>query len=256
MEMRIDFLKWLSVKLYLISLGMYATIALVMLLPGVFSTYLNVPQVWTSFGVFFVISFLRAAYESLVIYESPVKSLSLHKMLILTFVTSSTISIISMYLTSKLGYFSIPVALIISMIVVGKLKAALWPSHERHGFFAELPAKLELISTGRYGFYAILVGITYFAYAKHNLSFVYSFAAAFFIGMMFEELYNFTKLYEQKITVRSLSAMIFWSAVCAVASTFIVMVMIKGFGYDGKPATIVSVILLKLIQPFGMRKFF
>ena len=254
-ETKIDFSRWLSTKLYLINVGMYATIGLIMLLPTILTKQLEIQPIIASFMAFFIVSFLRAAYESLVIYEAPVKSLSLHKMLILTLVTSGLMLFVSAFLKPKLGYFSIPVALIISMIVVGKLKTALWSTTERSGFFAALPAKLELVSWGRYGFYGFLVGITYIAYAKYNLNFMYAFAAGFFVGMMFEESYNLIKLYEQKLTIKTLVAMIIWSLICAITSMVIVMVMMKQFNYSGQAATIISVLLLKLIQPLGSRKF-
>lgn len=255
MEMRIDFLSWLSKKLYLINLALYATIGLVMTLPAVFAKYLEISPILASFGAYFVVLFLRAAYESIVVYEAPIKSLSPHKMLILTLVTASIISLISVFLKPKIGYFSIPVALIISMTIVGKLKAALWPATQRTGFLAELPAKLELVSLGRYGFYAIFVGIAYIACAKYGVDFIYAFPAGFFIGMIFEETYNLTKLYEQKLTAKSAAAMIIWSAVCAIGSTAIIIAMIKQFGFQDKVATIAGVIIIKLIQPLGSRKF-
>jgi hypothetical protein len=254
-ETRIDFLQWLSKKLYLTSIGLYTTVGIIMILPQLINKYLEIPLPTASLAAFFVVSFLRAAYESLVIYEAPVKSLSLHKMVILTLITSITMFYVSAYLKSKVGFFSIPLAIIIATIVVAKVKTALWPAHERPGFFAELPAKLDVNKLGTYSFYGFLVGITYIAYAKYGFNFYFAFAAAYFIGMIFEESYNLIKLYEQKVTVKYFIPMFLWSAFCAVASAAIVWAMMSMFGYSGQPATITSVILLKLIQPLGSRKF-
>jgi len=255
METRIDFLRWLSKKLYLITVGTYATIGLIMLLPPLLTMQFSIPMAAAGFGVFFVVAFLRAAYESLVIYEAPVKSLSIYKMLILTLVTSSVISLASAYLKPKVGYFSIPLAIIISMVVVGRLKEVLWGTTQRPGFFAELPAKLELVSLGRYGFYAFLVGITYMGYAKYGLNFYYAFAGAYFIGMIFEESYNLIKLYEQALEAKYVAPMILWAACCSIVSAAIVWLMMSDLGYSGQAATITSVLLLKLIQPLGSNKF-
>ena len=254
-ETRIDFLSWLSTKLYLINVGMYATIASVIGLPTVFVTYFGISSRLASFSAFFIILFLRAAYESLIVYEAPFKSLSLHKMLIFTLVTSSVMSFISIFLKPKIGYFAIPIATIVAMVIVGKLKAALFPSAERPGFFHELPAKLNLNKFGMYGFYAFLVGISYMGYGKYNFDFSYVFAIAFFIGMIFEESYNFTQIYDQKLTAKPLLAMIIWSATCAIVSSAIVWIMVGMFGFSGQPSTIISVVLLKLVQPLGSRKF-
>ena len=97
-ETKIDFSRWLSTKLYLINVGMYATIGLIMLLPTILTKQLEIQPIIASFMAFFIVSFLRAAYESLVIYEAPVKSLSLHKMLILTLVTSGLMLFVSAFL--------------------------------------------------------------------------------------------------------------------------------------------------------------
>lgn len=254
-ETRIDFLSWLSTKLYLISIGMYATIGLIMVLPVFLTRFFGIWPLVASFIAFFVVSFLRAAYESLVVYESPVKSLSLPKMLLLTFVTASVMSLVSYYIKPSVGYFSIPIAILLSLRVVTQLKAALWPAHERPGFFHELPTKLDENKFSMYGFYVFLVGISYLAVARYNLDFNYSFAAAFFIGMMFEEFYNLTQIYDQKPTAKPLLAMFIWSATCAITASALVWVMVGIAGISGQPATIISVILLKLIQPLGSRKF-
>lgn len=255
MEVKIDFLHWLSKKLYLISIGMYATIGTVMLLPIFLTNFFGICPIIASFIAFFIVSFLRAAYESIVVYEYPIKSLSLSKMLVLVLVTSSVMSFVSYYLKPSMGYFSIPVAILISLRVVAKLKAALWPAVERPGFFHGLTAKLALNKFGMYGFYVFLVGISYVAVAKYNLDFNITFAAAFFIGMMFEEFYNLIQIYDQDLTTKPLVGIIAWSATCAIASSAIVWVMVGMLGFSGQPSTIISVILLKLVQPLGSRKF-
>lgn len=254
METRIDFLTWLSKKLYLTNVGLYATIIVIMVLPKLFIKTFEISPAFASFAAFFIVAFVRAAYDSVVIYETPVKSLSLHKMSILSLVTSVVMAFVAAYLRPMLGYFSIPVALIISMIVVGKLKEALWPSVERPGFLHELPAKLDINKKGTYCFYAILVGIAYIAINKYGVSFVTAFSTAFFIGMMLEEFYTMTKVYDQNITSKMAFSMIVWSASCAIVSTAIVMFMMKYFGFAGQAATIASVVLIKLIQPLGSRK--
>ena len=141
------------------------------------------------------------------------------------------------------------------MRVVGKLKAALWPITQRQGFFVELPAVLELVQVGRYGFYAFLVGITYMAYGKYGYNFIYAFPAAYFIGMIYEEGYNLIKVYKQQITTKRLFAMIAWSLFCVIAATAMVVILMKQFGYTGQAATITSVLVVKLMQPLGSRRF-
>ena len=256
METRINFLRWLSTKLWLINVGMYATMCVVMVLPAMLTNYLAIPSLLASFSVFFVVSLLCAAYESLIIYEAPIQSLSPHKMLILSLVISTVMMVACTVLKPNLGYFSIPVALIISMLVVGNLKVALWKPTQRLGFFAELPAKLKLISIGRYGFYGCLVGIAVFGCKTIGMAyFPIAFPTGFFLGMFFEERYNQMALYEQPVPNKTLSSIIIWSAVCAIASTVIILVMINQLGCPSQAATITRVVILKLVQPLISRKF-
>ena len=255
MEIKIDFLQWLSKKLYFTNAGLYATIIIIMVLPTLLTKAFGIPQTAARLAVFFIVPFIRAAYESLVIYEAPIKSLSLPKMLFLSATTASSMFFAAHFLKPKLGYFSIPVSIIIAMIVVGKLKAKLWPSAERPGFFHNLPTKLEVSKRGMYGFYAILVSITYITYNKYHIDFSLAFAAAFLVGVIFEEAYNMIHVYNQPITPKIITTMVILASVCAIIATAIVWVMIGMFDFDGKTATITSVVLLKLIQPLGSRKF-
>jgi hypothetical protein len=255
MESRSDFSTWLSKKIYLINVGTYATIGLVMVLPTFFAIWFGIAPWVAGFVAFFVVLFVRAAYENVVVYEAPIKNLSLYKMLILSLVSSGVMSLVAVFLKPKLGYFAIPVSVMISFMVIAKVKAALWPATAHPGFFLKLPAKLDLNKFGVYGFYGFLVGITYLVYAKYGFNFYYAFAAAFFVGVIFEESYNVIKLYEQQLTTKLTMRIILWAAFCAMLASAIVWMMMQQFGYSGQVATIVSVITAKLVQPLGLRKF-
>lgn len=252
---KMDFSRWLSKKLYLASIGFYATIGILMVLSALATKAFGQKTIIASFAIFFIVALLKAAYESLVIYETPIKSLSPKKMMLLSSVTSGIMTIISVAIKPYIGYFSIPVSIIISLLIVKRLKEALWPATAHTGFFAKLPAKLEAVGPGRYIFFGSLVGITYLAYGKLDFNFFYSFAAAFFVSMIFEEFYNLTKLYEQKLDTRTITQMLLWTSCCAAMSSGIVFVMMEKFGYSGQFSTIASVVFLKLIQPIGSHKF-
>jgi hypothetical protein len=259
MKTSIDFLNWLSKKLYLATIGFYLTIGLIMLLPTIFAAMFGIPLHLivgvTAFSIKFVVVFLRAAYESLLIYEAPVKSLSPKKMLLLSLITATLMTLVSYYAKPSLGYFSIPVSIIISLLLVSRLKTAMWPVTPRHGFFALLPAKLGALSFGRYIFFGFLVGIAYLGYGKYGFNFYVVFATAYFVGMVVEELYNVVKVYEQKLNTKNVVATILWAVLCAGASAAIVWFMMSVLGYAGQAATITSVLVIKLIQPLGSRRF-
>lgn len=251
METKTHFLKKLVTKLYLADISFYTTICLVITLPVVLVKTFELPQLFANFVIFFVVSFLRATYESLIIYEAPVKSLSTSKMLTLSLINSGTIALIIYFLSPMLGYFSIPVSLTISMIFVQKLKTYLWPQHGRLGFFNALPIKLSLATKSKYLFFAFLIGITYCAYGIYGFNFFCSFAIAYFISMMFEELYNAIKIYEQSLTITKILMTILWAISCAVLSVGFVFALINFFNLSGQIATIMSIIFIKLIQPIA-----
>jgi len=84
------------------------------------------------------------------------------------------------------------------------------------------------------------------------MNFYISFGCAFFVGMIFEEVYNRIKLYEQQIALKSLIETNFWSAFCAAGCALLVFIFMQKLGLSGQLATIASVILIKLIQPLGV----
>lgn len=254
METKIDFLKWLSNKLYLTNVAMYATIGVAMMLPFFLVNIFALPQIIANFAAFLTVSLMRGFYEGLLIYETSLNQTSIKKLLVLAIATALSMTVILLYLKESLGNFVIPAAVIISRIIVGKLKAALWENTNRPGFFEKLPDKLTLNMTGSYYFFGILVGISYVAYGKYGLNFEYIFPVAFFIAMIVEELYKIINVYETNLTHKTILRLISWAAICAVLTTAIIIVMMKAFGCTGQAATIVGVILVKLIQPLGSRK--
>ena len=254
METKIDFLKWLSLKLYLTNAAMYATVGLSMLLPFLLLQALAMPQLIASFVAFLIISLSRAFFESIVINESPINGLAVSKLLTLSVATAATMTIVIFYLKAPCGNFVIPLAVIISRKIVGALKTALWQNTVRLGYFAELATKLQFNMTGTYYFFGALVGITYFAYGKYGFNFAYIFPSAFFLGIICEELYFMINVYEIEPGINTMFRLMAWAAACAIASTIIVISMMQLLGCSGQVATIVGVILIKLVQPLGSRK--
>ena len=253
MENKIEFFNWLWKKLYLASVGFYITIGLIMFLPKLMVNIFNIKPIASSLIAYFLVMFFRAAYESLIIYDYKIKKLSLNKMIKLSLVSSIIMIFVSYFLKPKMGHFAIPVSLIISMFFVKKLKEKIWAPAKRAGILKDLAKKIEQVSLGRYSFFLFLVGITYLGYAKFNFGFFYSFGIGFFVGIMFQEIYNLVKLFEQKINFINLIIITIWSLFCAIASGTLVALFMYKFDYSGQIATVSSVILLKLIQPLWLK---
>jgi hypothetical protein len=86
-----NFRHWLSIKLYLINLGTYATVIAVMILPSVILRFVTAPSLLIDFIVYFIVAFSRAIYESLVINEA--KKLSFSKVAFLALVMAVVLSL-------------------------------------------------------------------------------------------------------------------------------------------------------------------
>jgi hypothetical protein len=253
MENREEFLPWLASKIYLTTIALYATIGIVMMLPSALKAC-GMPPLAATFTAFFIVSLVRALYESMIIYQTPFNKLALEKILALVVVNASVMTYAFCILKPELGYFAIPVALVISTAVVTRLKAALWPNHTPAGFFAKLPAKLQTNMLGTYGFFAILVIIARTTYCSYGVPFQFAFPAAFFAGVLFEEVYKMISVYEQELHTKAIRAIVAWAAFCAVIATALTVLMIT-LGCPEQAATIASVVIVKLLQPFGSRKF-
>lgn len=254
MSENLTYSQWLSKKLFLANLGFYSTIAAVMTLPSVFVS-MDIPPLLASFFAFFIVVFIRAGYESLVIYEAKFHQIEPLKMAALSAITATSSSLISFFAKPALGYFAIPVAVMVSMLIVNKIKAILWPAHERQGFFAQMPAALNEVTFARYRFFAILVLGTYFAYGKYGISFPLAFPASFFVGMMVEEWSVIINAYKQKIGNKQIIGSIIWSIICSAEAIGIVGLLKNGLDFPYQTATIIGVLVIKLIQPLGSRKF-
>lgn len=255
MELSNNFLNKLSLKIYLTNISFYITVLIVLLAPNFFINFFVLTKFWASFLTFFIIALLKIIYEKVIIYELDFKELKIEKLFIFVLVNSSVMTAVMFYLKPYIGYFSIPVAIIFSNIFVTKLKEFLWPISDLNEFFLKLNQKLNVNSTGIYRFYWALVGITYIAYAKLDLNFYYFFAFAFFIGILIEEYYNFTKVYEQKINTKFIIFLIIWALICSISSSLIAWVLMQNLGYSGQISSITSVVFIKLIQYLGTRVF-
>jgi hypothetical protein len=252
--MNIEFSHWLSKKLYLINIGLYATISIVMILLPILKSSLGLHPILVSFVVFLIVSFLRAAYESIIVYEAPVTMATLLKLLILALATAGAMSAIAFFIKPYVGWFSLPIAIMTSFIFVKRLKIALWPSTTREGFFSQLPEKLQLQTFGFYGFCAILAGLAIIGYSKLGLKFEIAFSIALFVAMIFEELYNSIKIYEQKPTLRNIALTTVWSSMNAIVATALVITLITKCGLPEATGTVLGITIIKLIQPLGSRK--
>lgn len=217
METKTDFACWLSKKLYLQTLGLYANVllsyGLMLMLMKLFAISLAQTSVFSFMVIFFGVmpaGILFMLYEGMIIREKPLREA-----------------------------FS---------------RYRKW--HDKPDDpFVRLNAKLKKNTHFLWFFYSNLAFFTYIFYGWLHYNFYPVFLIGFFLSMVTEEGFTLEKTYEMQLTGRSSAAALLWSALCAFASTAIIFGLVNYFDFSLLVAVITGVILVKLIQPLGSRKF-
>lgn len=245
--------RWLWKKLYLYILALYTSIGVIMLLPSWCSTTLQLPRPFALLLSFILVSFARALYEGVILYEAKLAQFLSSKLVFFALLNGGMMTALVYFIKPELGYFAIPLSMVISSVVVNALKNALWPARERTGFFALFPKKIKQMMSHVYRFYIIFVGLTILGYNHYGISFLLALSGAFFIAMLIEEFYNLTALYQMPIVAKTVVITVLWSALCAVSISALVWLLMQQLCYSGQAATIISVVIVKLLQPLGAR---
>lgn len=246
-------IKWLWKKLYLYTAALYVSIGTIMLLPSWCSTTLQLPRPFALFISFFLISLTRALYESVILYEAKLRQIISSKLVLFALLNGSLMTALVYFIKPTIGYFAIPFSMVISSVIVNALKNRLLPSREKTGCFALLPEKIKQMMSHTYRFYIIFVGLAILAYQHYAASFPLAFSGAFFIAMLVEEFFNLTELYHIPLQAKAIIVTGLWSAECAANGIGLVWIFMNQFCYSAQAATIVSVIIIKLLQPLGAR---
>ena len=218
MEIKIDFAHWLSKKLYLQTVGVYANLVLAWGLMFIFTKFFALSFTQASVPLFVVIffggffsAFLFGVYEGMVIREK-----SLREALLRSYKK--------------------------------------W--HDKPDDpFVRLNAKLKMNVLVFWMFYGGLAVLTYIFYRGLNYNFYPVFLIVFFLSMVTKEGATLEKIYEMRLTAKSWIAIFVWSAVCAFLSTAIVFGLVNYFNFSLLIAVVTSVILVGLVQLLGSRKF-
>lgn len=242
----------LANKFYLYSIGMYAAITSVFGGLYVFHSVLGLNQLVSIFIAYFITVLWRSLYDQLTIYKLKIQQINLKNNLILALIGALTLAVLYYFIKPLLGDWSIPVTIIISMRIIGKIKTFLWPTNTN-----KLPELLKIYSKKLkayiYGLYGFFIGVALITSQFMNFYgksyFYFAFALGIFIGLLFEQLYEFITIYKIKLMkfniFMSTTIAIFFAILC----TTLAFILMQSIGFSGKVATISGVISLKLIQP-------
>ena len=232
-------------KLFLYSLGVYGTM-LGMAFLSIFSSKIG----WLSPKIACFFSFMmvivgRACYEQLVVYSLPWRSISLAKNILLGVTSAFFIMLIFQYARKPLGYFGIPVAVILGQQISGWFKKKIW--QETPG---ELSCYLSQYLKGLYGFYLIL-GLGAYALVQYGaLSFIVSFALSAFVALLFAQLYEWNLTYKRGVESKVFIASLAIALTMSVMGTFACLGMM--IVLPGAASTIIVAVALKSVQTLGL----
>ncbi len=245
--------KWLAHKYLLFSIGIYATLAGIMA-----CTWLGVTAglpVWgATFGAFLLTVFARTFYEQLVILGVPRIGISLQKNAIFAFMYAIIMSFAFHYIKAPLGYWAIPITVVIAQILIKPLRAYLWPARPMHPLLQLYAQKQNIYMASLYGFYGLLAAIAVTGVKYLGCPFVTSFGLAVFIALIASILFEFHYLYEQQFNVKITFYLLLLAVGLAIGTTAMVIMLVKS-GIPGKVATIICCVAVKIVEQYLLSRW-
>lgn len=241
--------QWLAKKFLLFSIGMYATIA------GIF----GLKQLGLTCGIispfnilvaFLLTIFARTFYEQLIILDFPLQYINLGKNSLFALLYAIIMSIVFCTINAPLGYWGIPVAMVIAQALIKPIKAYLWQSKQRPGRYELYTAKQGRFMTSLYGFYGLIALLAVAGIKMLHMPFAFAFFSAVFIALLASSLYELQYLYENKITHKTLLTQLGIASLLAAIITTTVILAITKMGISGAAATIIGCIAVKTIQHY------
>jgi hypothetical protein len=244
--------QWLAKKFFLFSIGMYVTIA------GIF----GLKQLGLACGIippfniliaFLLTIFARTFYEQLVILDVPAQYISPGKNALFALVYAIIMSIVFCTIRAALGYWGIPVAMVVAQTLIKPIKAYLWQSKPRSGLYELYATKQGRLMTSLYGFYGLLALLAVTGTKILHIPFIFAFGSAVFIALLAASLYELQYLYEHKITHKTLLMWIGITLFLAAITATGVAVAITKLGLSGSAATIIGCVTVKIVQHFVLK---
>jgi hypothetical protein len=245
----------LASKFYLNNVGLFLAIAGVLGFMYTLNAIVGLSLLVSIFIAYFVVVFCRAFYDQLLILELNFSHISIKNNLLLASIGAGILTVLYHVTRAPLGNWAIPVTVILSMKIIGAIKKFLWPNTaERLPEFLKIYSKkIQTYVWGLYGFFLVTAMITYQLVKLYGSSYFYfSFAAAVFIGLITEQLYDLVAVYDIKPTPKAIAIIIIFSALLSIFCSGFCFLAMQLLGLSGKIATISGIIVLKLIQPLAL----
>jgi hypothetical protein len=249
--------KQLASKFYLFSIGLYAAIASIFLFLYLFQNVFRFNQILSIFIGYFITVLWRAFYDQLIIYKLKLPQINLKNNFFLALIGAIVLASLYYFIKPLLGEWSVPITIIISMKLIGRIKKFLWPTtvNGLPKFFQIYTKKLKIYTYGLYGFFLGIALITSQFVKLFGLAYFYfAFAISILLCLFIEQLYGLLKVYETQLTKGIILIIAVIAVVSSIICSTLVFILMQEIGFSGKAATICGLIILKLIQPLLFNK--
>lgn len=167
---------------------------------------------------------------------------------------ASIMSFVFYFIKAPLGYWSIPIILVIAQTVVKPVKAYLWQAQPVQGLRKMYVEKQNIYMASLYGFYGLLATIAVTGVQYLNVPFVPAFGVAVLIALLATIMFEFHYLYEQQFDLKT-ALYLFCIAVALAIATTVSIVLLVSCGIQGKPATIIACVSAKIIEQYVLSRW-
>lgn len=246
--------KWLAHKYLLYSIGIYATLAGIAICTWL-GIIIGLPAWIAIFSAFTLTIFVRTFYEQIIILNMPRFAISLQKNTLFALIYSIIMSFAFYYIKGPLGYWAIPITLVIAQIVIKPIRSYLWATKPTQQPLRQLYAqKQNIYMASLYGFYGLLAAIAVTGVQYLHWPFVLAFGLAVCIALITSILFEFHYLYEQHFDIKIIAYLFLLAIVLTLATTAIVILLVKS-GLSGKVATIITCVIAKIIEQYLLSRW-
>lgn len=244
----------LAHKLYLFSIGLYAAVASIFGFLYLFNSALGLNQLLSVFIGYFITVLWRSFYDQTMIHEVRARQITMGNNVLLALMSASVLAFLYHFLRTPLGDWAIPIVLVISMRIMARVKNIFWPNSSAglSAFFKRYVSKVQAYAYGLYGFFVAVALMTFYTTKAWGITYFYlTFAGAVFVALIVEQLYEVVTIYETEPTTKMIMRALgiaFMSAIFCSGAAFALM---QAVGLSGKAATIISIVVTKLVQPLA-----
>jgi hypothetical protein len=243
-------------KFYFVNLALFGTVALMFGSLYILQAELEVGFFLANIVAFFAIVYARSIFDPIFIYDAPLSKMQFKKNILFAALSALILVLMLCLLRTFLGEWAIFVMIALSQKIMLKLRSLLFSSTTQSGGVArsQLFEKITVYTKGLYSFFGATAVLSYFGVALLGTSsFSLVFCIALFIALLLHMLFEVTTMYHVTVTQKILLQTIAVSVLGALATSALFCVF---FGYtaSGKASTIMAIIVLKLIQPWWIRR--